>query len=97
MIRIQEGETKHEGEKLPKVEEAAESQATQEIVGIVMKFLIITRPHAPSQKLTKEMAADLSANTQEEEATQGRREEQTKEARPLECLRDSGEMNLWWS
>ena len=79
------------------MEEAAESQATQEIVGIVMKFLIITRPHAPSQKLTKEKAADLSPHTQEELAIQGLREEQTKEARSMECLRDSGEMNLLWS
>ena len=39
MIRIQEGETKQEGEKLPKVGEAAESPATQDFVGISTKLV----------------------------------------------------------
>ena len=73
MIRIQEGDKKHEGQKLPKVGEAAESPATQDCVGIATKLLITMQPHAPSQQRLNKMTADPSPHTQEEGATQGRR------------------------
>ena len=50
MIRIQEGATKQEGEKLHKVVEAAECQATQDIVGIATKLVITMQLVAPSHQ-----------------------------------------------
>ena len=47
---IQEGETKQEGEKLPKVGEAAECQATQDFVGIATKLEITMQLVAPSHQ-----------------------------------------------